>query len=126
MPPRRNQSDQSSSEETQVTQQPAAVGPAGDQPDPAGVKGAEMASLPQDSPVAGGRTDGPILTSDPPKEADRTSYPAPNDAEPHDPPVRSTRPDEGIVAASARGAGQHQPPDSDEYLPDGRVRDVTE
>lgn len=43
-----------------------------------------------------------------PKEADKTSNPIPNDAEPNDPPVRTNRPDVPIATSLAAGAGQHE------------------
>lgn len=84
------------------------------------VKGAEMASAPEDSSVAGGRTDGPILTAEPKREADKTSSPVPNDAKLEDPPVRTTRADVPIAVSMATGAGQHNPPDPELYDDDGR------
>lgn len=111
--------------DTEVTQAPADAGgvEAGQQRQ-GKVRGAEHA-VPQESKVAGGRPDGPILTAEPKRDADKTSMPVPNDALPEDPPVRTTRTDVPIVAAMASGAGEHQPPDPDEYWPDGRPRDLT-
>jgi hypothetical protein len=110
--------------DTQVTQAPADAGgvEAGSR-EQANIKGAEHASVPRDSKVAGGRADGPILTAEPKREADKTSNPVPNDAQPEDPPVRTTRAGVPIVASMASGAGEHQPPDSGEYWPDGRPKD---
>lgn len=59
---------------------------------------------------------------DPPKSADQSSYPG-GEAEIHDPPIRSTKPDVGIIRTLATGAGAHVPPDPDVYTPEGRVRD---
>jgi hypothetical protein len=101
---------------TEVTQPPAAVGDT----DPAAVKGAKLAT--EDKALVGGRPDGAILTAQPAKKADQTSYPVPNDADPEDPPVRTTRPDVPIAVSLATGAGQHEPPDPDKYHPDGRPR----
>lgn len=100
----------------EVTQEPAAVGTVEQQD----VKGAELVNKPADSPVAGGRTDGPILTSEPPAEADKSSYAGPGDAEAEQPPVRTTRPDVAIAVSMATGAGQHTPPDPDKYDEMGR------
>ena len=66
-----------------------------------------------------------VLTSEPKKSADKTSYPG-GDADPEDPPVRTTRPDVPIVQSLATGAGQHVPPDPKVYRWDGRVRDIVE
>lgn len=104
--------------ETEVTQDAPAVGDAPMHD----VKGAEMASAPADSSVAGGRPDGPILTDEPHREADKTSSPVPNDAKAEDPPVRTTRPDVPIVVSMATGAGQHEPPDPKLYHWDGRAK----
>ncbi len=57
---------------------------------------------------------------EPEKEADKTSYPVPNDAEINDPPLRTNRPDVPIVRTLATGAGAHEPPSPDEVHPDGR------
>lgn len=84
------------------------------------VAGAELASAPVESAVAGGRTDGPILTDEPKREADKTSSPVPNDAKAEDPPVRTTRTDVPIVVSLATGAGQHEPPDPELYDANGR------
>src|SRR4051794_18123710 len=47
--------------------------------------------------------------AEPQKDADKTSAPVPNDAEAHDEPVRTNRPDGRIVGSLATGAGQHMP-----------------
>lgn len=86
------------------------------------VKGAHRAGSHKD--VKGGRPDGDILTSQPHREADKTSSPVPNDAKAEDPPVRTTRPDVAIAVSMATGAGQHEPPDLDEYTPEGRPRNL--
>lgn len=57
---------------------------------------------------------------EPPKEADKTSDPVPNDAELHDEPVRTNRPDGQIAGSLATGAGQHMPLDDEDFGPDGR------
>jgi hypothetical protein len=101
---------------TEVTQDAPAVGDAEQAP----VKGAKLAH--EDKALRGGRPDGPILTTEPPKKADQTSSPVPNDAELEDPPVRTTRPDVPIAVSLATGAGQHEPPDPKKYHPDGRPR----
>lgn len=99
---------------TEVTQEAPLVGSA----TPATVKGAKLAH--QDDDLRGGRPDGPILTVEPKREADKTSSPVPNDAELEDPPVRTTRTDVPIAVSLATGAGQHEPPDPDKYHADGR------
>lgn len=111
-----NKQDQSAAE---VTQAPAAVGATS--PAEQTVKGAKLAH--QDEKLAGGRTDGHILVTDPPAEADKSSYPGPGDAKAEQPPVRTTRPDVPIVVSSSTGAGQHEPPDPGEYHADGRPKD---
>jgi hypothetical protein len=55
------------------------------------------------------------------READKTSAPNALDAEPHDPPVRTAAPDEGIRTLAV-GAGAHEPPDRDDFDADGRAR----
>jgi hypothetical protein len=110
--------------DTEITQTPADAGgtEAGSR-EQAKVRGAEHASASRDSKVAGGRTDGPILTADPKRDADKTSNPVPSDAKSEDPPVRTTRAGVPVVAAIASGAGEHEPPDPSEYWPDGRPKD---
>lgn len=109
---------------TEVTQPAAdAAGVEGAPVAQAKVRGAEHAGVLQESKVAGGRPDGPILTAEPKREADRTSSPVPNDAEPEDPPVRTTRPDVPIAVSLASGAGKHEPPDPEKYDEMGRWRD---
>lgn len=90
--------------------------------EPPAVKGAHMAG--EHKTTRGGRTDGPIITSEPKREADKTSAPVPNDAELEDPPARTARPDVPIAVSSATGAGQHVPPDPEKYTPEGRPRDL--
>ncbi len=55
-----------------------------------------------------------------PAEADKSSLPNANDAESEQPPVRAGRPDTPIAQTLAAGAGEHQPPDPDQFGPDGR------
>lgn len=90
--------------------------------DPPSVKGAKRVG--EDKAVKGGRPDGPIITSEGslPAEADKSSYPGPGDAKSEDPPARTTRPNVPIAVSSAVGAGQHVPPDPDEYTPEGRPK----
>lgn len=65
--------------------------------------------------------DAPLHPSgEPDKQADKTSYPVPNDAEIDDPPLRTNRPDVPIIGSLATGAGAHEPPDPDLVHPDGR------
>jgi hypothetical protein len=103
----------------EVTQEPAAPGTVEQQD----VEGAEFVNKPGDSPVAGGRADGAILTAEPPAEADKSSYAGPGDAEAEQPPVRTTRPDVPIAVSMATGAGQHVPPDPEKYDEAGRAKD---
>ncbi len=84
------------------------------------VSGAKLAH--EDDSLRGGRSDGPILTAEPKRDADKTSNPVVSDAEVHDPPVRSAKAGESSVVSMATGAGQHQPPSLDEYTWDGRPR----
>jgi hypothetical protein len=84
------------------------------------VKGAHLAG--DHKATRGGRPDGHIVTSEPKREADKTSAPVPNDAQLEDPPVRTTRPDVPIGVSLATGAGEHVPPDPAKYTPDGRPR----
>lgn len=62
----------------------------------------------------------PRVAETAPKEADKTSYPVPNDAEIEDPPVRTGKPDTEISEVLGVGAGAHNPPDPKEFGPDGR------
>ena len=59
-------------------------------------------------------------TEETPAEADKTSMPNAMDAKPEDPPVRASKPDTPIAQTLAAGAGEHTPPDPDEFGPDGR------
>jgi hypothetical protein len=86
------------------------------------VKGAHLAG--DHKTTRGGRPDGHIVTSEPKREADKTSAPVPNDAQLEDPPVRTTRPDVPIAVSLGTGAGEHVPPPLDKYTPDGRPRDL--
>jgi hypothetical protein len=82
------------------------------------ISGAEVVS----SAPAGDRV---VLTSEPKRSGDKSSSPG-GEAYPEDPPVRTTRPDVPIVQSLATGAGQHVPPDPDDYTPEGRVRELVE
>ncbi len=59
-------------------------------------------------------------SGEPKRQADKTSYPVPNDAEINDPPLRTNRPDVPLIRTLATGAGAHVPPPPDEVHPDGR------
>lgn len=65
-------------------------------------------------------------TDETPSAADETSAPGPyqgDDApKSNDPPVRTDRPDVPIAQVLASGAGEHTPPDPDEYDAEGRPR----
>lgn len=54
------------------------------------------------------------------KNADKTSNPVNNDAEVHDPPVRTNRPDVPILTTLAVGAGAHEPTDDPDIDVHGR------
>lgn len=54
------------------------------------------------------------------KNADQTSNPVPNDAEPHDPPVRTNRPDGEMIASLGVGAGAHEPTSDPDIDVEGR------
>src|SRR3954471_1466726 len=57
-----------------------------------------------------------------PSPADETSMPNHLNTETEQPPVRTGRPDTPIAHVMAAGAGEHTPPDSDMFGPDGRLR----
>jgi hypothetical protein len=61
-----------------------------------------------------------------PAEADKSSLPNAMDAKPNDPPVRASRPDIPIAQTLAAGAGEHTPPDPDEFDPQGRPREFSD
>lgn len=61
-----------------------------------------------------------------PAEADKTSMPNALDAKPEDPPVRAAKPDTAIAQTLTAGAGEHTPPDPDEFDSEGRPREVSE
>jgi hypothetical protein len=54
------------------------------------------------------------------KNADQTSNPVHNDAEPNDPPVRTNRPDTPVLTTLAVGAGAHEAVSDPEIDVDGR------
>ncbi len=54
------------------------------------------------------------------KNADSTSNPVPNDADVHDPPVRSVSPQEPMIQTLAVGAGAHEPVTDPHIGADGR------
>jgi hypothetical protein len=61
-----------------------------------------------------------------PADADKSSYPNAQDAKSEDPPVRAAKPDTPIAQTLTAGAGEHTPPDPDEYDSEGRPREVSE
>ena len=61
-------------------------------------------------------------TEETPAEADESSYPGPMDAKPEQPPVRAAKPDTPIAQVMTGGAGEHTPPDSDEFDSEGRPK----
>ena len=77
---------------------------------------------------AEGLEQGPVgvqsTTTVTPSKADESSSPGPyqGDGAPksEDPPVRAAKPDTPIAQSLVAGAGQHTPPDPDEFGPDGR------
>lgn len=75
---------------------------------------------------AGNITPSPVVqstTEETPAEADESSLPNAMDAKVNDPPVRAGRPDIPIAQTLAAGAGEHTPPDPDEFDSEGRPRD---
>ncbi len=54
------------------------------------------------------------------KTADEAAETPNTDASPDDEPVRSRRPDRGVLQTLAVGAGEHKPTDSEDFGPDGR------
>src|SRR5215210_4943480 len=103
-----------------VTQSPQDAGGV-ENVEPAKTESIKGADVINSAPAA----DRVVLTSEPKRSGDKSSSPG-GEAFPEDPPVRTTRPDVPIVQSLATGAGQHVPPDPDEYTPDGRVRDIAE
>lgn len=65
------------------------------------------------------------VTEDAPKQDDKVAYVV-GDAEHEDPPVRTARPDTPIAASLAAGAGEHRPPDPDQFDRDGRPKGEVE
>jgi hypothetical protein len=61
-----------------------------------------------------------------PAEADKTSAPNALDAKPEEPPVRAAKPDTPIAQTLTAGAGEHTPPDPEEFDSEGRPREVSE
>lgn len=94
--------------DTEITQPPADAG---------GVEGADPGTK-----LARAADEKLHPSGAPKRKADQTSYPVPNDAELDDPPLRSSRPDVGIVQSLATGAGAHNPPDAEKYDAQGRPR----
>lgn len=61
-------------------------------------------------------------TDETPREADETSAPNVTSTEIEAPPVSTTKPDVPIAQVLTAGAGEHTPPDPDEYDKEGRPR----
>jgi hypothetical protein len=65
-----------------------------------------------------------------PSEADESPAPGPYRGDgapkPDEPPVRAAKPDTPIAQTLAAGAGEHTPPDPEEFAPSGRPREVEE
>jgi hypothetical protein len=58
-----------------------------------------------------------------PAKADESSLPNAADAKSEDPPVRTSSPDTPIAQVMTAGAGEHQPPDPDEFDAEGRPKE---
>jgi hypothetical protein len=54
-------------------------------------------------------------------KADDQEHAVHGDAEPHDPPVRTNRPDVPVIQRLAVGAGEHKPLNDPDFGPDGRL-----
>lgn len=65
---------------------------------------------------------GAVTNPSPIAEADKSSYPTPNDAELDQPPLRSPRAPVDLAVSLAEGAGKHNPPDPEKYDAQGRPR----
>ena len=61
------------------------------------------------------------VTEDAPKQDDQVGAVI-GDADHEDPPVRTARPDTPIAASLAAGAGEHKPPDPEQFDRDGRPK----
>lgn len=61
-----------------------------------------------------------------PTEASKTSMPNVIETEPEVPPIHTAKPDTPIAQTLTAGAGEHTPPDPDEYDKEGRPREVSE
>jgi len=61
-------------------------------------------------------------TDETPREADETSAPNVVSTEIEAPPVSTAKPDVPIAQVLTAGAGEHTPPDPDEFDPEGRPR----
>jgi hypothetical protein len=59
-----------------------------------------------------------------PSPADETSMPNHQNTDSEQPPVRTAKPDTAIAQTLTAGAGEHTPPDSDVFGPDGRPRNA--
>jgi hypothetical protein len=59
-----------------------------------------------------------------PSPADETPMPNHLNTETEQPPVRTGKPQTPIAQTLAAGAGQHTPPDTGDFRPDGRPRDA--
>jgi hypothetical protein len=60
-----------------------------------------------------------------PTEASTTPMPNVVETDPEAPPIHTSKPDVPIAQALAAGAGQHTPPDPDEYDQAGRPKSVS-
>jgi len=65
-----------------------------------------------------------LSLKEPEHPADQTPYPVGEQPPIERPPFATGRPDVPIVNSMITGAGEHTPPDPDEYTPDGRLRDL--
>lgn len=77
-----------------------------------------------DKRLTDGEAIGPPLvqstTTATPSPADETSMPNHLNTETEQPPVRTGKPDTPVAQTLTAGAGEHTPPDPDEFGPDGR------
>jgi hypothetical protein len=79
---------------------------------------------PRGSKIKEGEVVGPPLvqstTEATPSPADETSMPNHLNTENEQPPVRTSKPETAIAQTLSAGAGEHTPPDPEEFGPDGR------
>lgn len=85
---------------------------------------AALDTNPISSPAEEPRVEAASTDAKQPKEgdlkADDKEHAVHGDAEPHDPPVRTNRPNVPVIQRLAVGAGEHKPLNDPEFGPDGR------